>query len=166
MVVIAICGTPGTGKSSLAERFRRLGFKVIHLSKYVIDEKLYSNYDKRRDAYIIDEDKLMEAIRREASLSDKLVIEGIGAEILPKNLVDICIVLTCEPYVLEERLSKKGFSPQKIAENLEAERFGVILMEALNNYGRERTIILDTTYRDVDELFNVIMDELRKRRII
>ena len=97
--------------------------------------------------------------------NDDVVIEGIGAEVLPSKLVDICIVLTCEPFMLEKRLSERGFSYEKIQENLEAERFGVMLGEAMNNYGESKVMIFDTTYTSVEELFQVIVDELKKRGI-
>lgn len=163
MVVIAICGTPATGKSSLAEKFKVLGFEVIHLGDFVINNKLYQGYDKRRRVYIIDEERLINKIKEIASKYKKIVIEGIGAEILPADIVDLCIVLTCEPFELERRMIDKGFPRKKILENLEAERFGIILLEALDNYGKEKTLIIDTTYRDINEIFDVIIDEIKKR---
>lgn len=165
MVVIAICGTPGTGKSELARLFEKCGFRVIHLSSFVIENKLYQGYDKARGAYIIDERKLVDKIKEVLEKNDNVVIEGIGAEVLPSKLVDICIVLTCEPFMLEKRLSERGFSYEKIQENLEAERFGVMLGEAMNNYGESKVMIFDTTYTSVEELFQVIVDELKKRGI-
>jgi len=168
MVVIAICGTPGTGKSLLADAFKKLNFEVIHLSRFVIENKLYQSYDNKRDAYVIDEEKFLEAINRyiESRMGKNIVIEGIGAECLPPEIVDICIVLTCEPFVLKERLEQKGFPPEKIEENLEAERFGIIFGEAVANYGSSKTIVVDTTYKSIGEVFDVILNELRKRGVV
>lgn len=163
MVVIAICGTPGTGKSKLAELFGKDGFYVINLSKFVIENRLYGGYDKKRDAYIIDEQRLAEGIKEVITRHSNVVIEGIGAEALPKDIVDVCIVLTCEPFMLEERLLERGFPQEKIQENLEAERFGVIMGEALSNYGEFKVMILDTTYTPIEELYKVIVDELERR---
>jgi len=166
MPVIVICGTPGTGKSSIADMFADYGFHVIHLSKFVIERGLYRDYDKRREAYVVDEDKLLEELGRLLKEKKKVVIEGISAEILPRDWVDLCIVLTCEPYVLEKRLLERNFPVSKVEENLEAERMGVILGDALSNYGEAKIIVLDTTHRGPREVFKVILDELRRREII
>lgn len=166
MVVIIICGTPGAGKSSLADRFKSLGFEVVHLSVFVVKNRLYQGYDKVRRAYIIDEDKMINALKKFIEERDKVVIEGVGAEILPNEIVDICIVLTCQPFVLEQRLLERGYSMEKITENLDAERFGVILADVMSNYDKSKIIIMDTTYKEMDEIFDTICKELRRRGLI
>jgi len=165
LVVIAICGTPGTGKSELAKLFGKNGFCVIHLSRFVIENMLYQGYDKRRGAYIIDEERLVGKLKDILSKYKDVVIEGVGAEAIPSKLVDICIVLTCEPFMLERRLTERGFPYEKIQENLEAERFGIILGEAISNYGRSKVMVFDTTYTSIEELYRVVVDELRRRGI-
>ncbi|MEX0568913.1 MAG: adenylate kinase family protein [Candidatus Njordarchaeota archaeon] len=166
MVVIAICGTPGTGKSSLAEKFRSLGFEVVHLTEFVVRNELYQGYDKKRGSYIIDEDRMINALKIVFRNSENVVVEGLGAEILPKDIVDMCIVLTCQPFVLEQRLLERGYGQEKIDENLDAERFGVILADVMANYDKSKIIIIDTTYREMDEIFEDICNELARRGII
>jgi len=163
LVVIAICGVPGTGKSRLAELFSKNGFYAVHLSQLVVENKLYDGYDKKRDAYIINEHKLVRKVKEIVAKHSNVVVEGIGAEALPSDIVDVCIVLTCEPFELERRLLERGFPHEKIEENLEAERFGIILGEALSNYGESKIMVLDTTYTSTEELYRVIVNELRKR---
>jgi adenylate kinase len=55
---ILITGTPGTGKSSLAERVAAAaGFTQYDVSAVAKQEKLCAEYDEELDTYVIDEDK-------------------------------------------------------------------------------------------------------------
>ena len=162
--MILICGTSGTGKTELAKRLKEYGFKVIHLPELVIREKLYLNYDEERQSYVIDPQKVIKRIvELERKSSEPLVVEGIGAEIIPSKYVDLCIVLICEPRELRRRLRLKGFPDEKIEENLEAERLSLIWGEALDKYGNNKVVVLDTTNIGVDDLVKIVLEELKKR---
>jgi len=164
--MIIICGTPGTGKTEVAKRLSRFGFTVIHLSEFIIREKLYLNYDVKRNYYVIDPEKMIKRIHQIKEQEKKLIIEGVGAELIPPEYVDLCIVLICEPKELEKRLLSKGFSRDKISENLEAERLSIVWGEALDRYGQEKVFVIDTTNLSVDEIVNIVLDELSRRGLI
>ena len=55
---IAITGTPGTGKTSVANHLREKGFNVIDLSKLAIENSFLSGYDKKRNSRIVNIDKV------------------------------------------------------------------------------------------------------------
>ncbi len=163
MVVIAICGSPGTGKTTIANYFKEYGFYVLNISQFIIDNELYIGYDAKRDSYIIDETLFLTRIKEFiANNSDKnIVIEGIGAEILPKDLIDYCIVLTCDIRVLKKRLESKGYNKRKIEENLEAEKFSEILIDAMENFG-EKVLTFDTSKESPQDIFNRIMEKIKE----
>ncbi len=52
----------------------------------------------------------------------------------------VLVVLRAAPRVLRQRLAERGWSPAKIAENVEAEALDVILVEALELNDRVREI--------------------------
>ena len=55
---VLITGTPGTGKSSLAERVASAAsFTQYDVSAVAKEEKLCAEYDEELDTYVIDEDK-------------------------------------------------------------------------------------------------------------
>jgi len=162
--MILICGTPGTGKTLLAKKLAEYGFEIVHLSELVIREKLYLNYDEARQSFVINPKKLIKKlVELEKKTKKPLIVEGIGAELVPKKYVDLCIVLICEPKELQKRLEAKGYSTDKIEENLEAERINLIWGEALDKYGEENVVVLDTTNLSAEALANIVLKEFKKR---
>jgi len=153
MPLIAITGTPGTGKTSVC---RALGseYNIINLNALVGSKGFYTGIDADRGCFIAD--LLTEYIRREVENSEKpVVIESHLAHLLPLQ-PDVAIVLRTNPVVLASRLRQKGFSMRKIEENVEAEMLDVILIEAVELC---RVIYeLDTTNSTVSETASIIRE--------
>jgi adenylate kinase len=125
---IALTGTPGTGKTTISNVLRDdFGLKVVDLNNVIRSCRYYVGWDENRDCDIVD----LEALRAHP-FSDGLVLEGHMSHHLQ---VDRVIVLRTNPVVLRGRLQKKGFSENKIRENVEAEILDVILVEALGLHG-------------------------------
>ena len=125
---IALTGTPGTGKTTISNVLRDdFGLKVIDLNEVIRTSQYYSGWDDNRNCGIVD----LEALKAHP-FADGLVLEGHISHHLP---VDRVIVLRTNPAVLRGRLQKKGFSENKIHENVEAEILDVILVEALGLHG-------------------------------
>jgi len=124
--VIAVCGTPGVGKTTLAAKLAiKLNARLIDLKKYARENNLDSGYDNPRDTRIVDEKKLAEKIKDElAREKNDVVLEGLLCAYTPATHA---IVLRCAPSELARRLKKRGYSKKKIMENLEAELLGVCL---------------------------------------
>ena len=78
---------------------------------------------------------------------------------LPKEYVDLCIVTKCNLKELNDRLYHRGYHPEKIRENLDAEIFDVCLFEALE-HGHD--IYVFYTDREID--LGKIKDKLRIHR--
>ena len=125
---IALTGTPGTGKSTVA-RLVDGRFKVVDLNA-LIKDGYNLGADPERGSLIADLDRLAGYVRR---LRGDCLIEGHVSHFLP---ADVVIVLRTAPAVLRQRLKERGWGPAKIAENVEAEALDVILVEALELNGR------------------------------
>ncbi|MBI5332843.1 MAG: adenylate kinase family protein [Candidatus Aenigmarchaeota archaeon] len=192
--IIAISGSPGVGKSTIAKALaKKLGAHVISISELVKKRKLGS-LDRKRQTRIVDIKDLQKAVENEitkfhksvrlslasrcsviiASLhSDKIkkdlviIIEGHMAHLLDvkriryihrsetddittaesfyiripsvkisgmldfKKISSPCsvIILRCDPFVLEKRLKKRGWTARKIKENILAEMLDIIPAE-------------------------------------
>lgn len=127
--VIIITGTPGVGKTTLAKWLaKKLSWEKIDLHDYY--SEISNSFDKKKDCYDINLKKLANIVRKKRK-SNNLIIDSHIAHLLPKSLIDVCIVLTCSNLKkLEKRLKKRKYSIKKIRENLDSEIFQVCLMEA------------------------------------
>ncbi len=140
-MLIALTGTPGTGKTTIA-RILKKNYKVIYLKDFK-DAILY--HDEDRDADVVDIEYLKAKIKK---MKGDIILEAHYSHELP---VDIVIVLRCHPEELRERLGKRGYSERKIRENLEAEAMGLITAESINYHGKDKVFEVDTTKKRVEE---------------
>ncbi|MDW7731434.1 MAG: adenylate kinase family protein [Methanolobus sp.] len=146
-MLVGITGTPGTGKTAvtaLLERKRQ--YQVIHLNELIREEGLYSEVDRERDCVVADMD-LVE--KRVMGLINNMYPATLLDSHLSHYIADTVIVLRTKPDVLRERLAKRGYSAEKIEENLDAEALDVILVESVE--WCDRVFEIDTTDRSVEE---------------
>ena len=164
--MIVISGTPGTGKTILGKELVKEGKKGEHLELGVMikEEGLYLGYDHDRDTLILDVEKFQERMRElienNEEKEDFLVIDGHIADLIPTDLVDLVVVLKCNPKVLRERLKEKDYFEEKIEENVEAEIMEVCLNDALEAFGKEKIMVLDTSVTSIEELAKRVIEKL------
>lgn len=148
-MIIALTGTPGTGKTTVCEIIKehsqyRKKFSIIDVNKLVLDEKLYNGKDEERDTYEADMDKLEERVKKEIqkkTVGIDIIMEGHLSHLLP---ADAIVVLRAHPVALRRRLGKrKKYSFQKVKENANAEALDVILVESVER--NKNVFEIDTT---------------------
>ena len=166
--VIAISGTPGVGKSTVAKIVSRiLNAEVIDLSELVLKRHLYSDYDEKRKSYIVDEalvkKELRTLISRCGDGKEYLIVEGHYAEIVDEKDLEILVVLRIDPRELVKRLCIRGWSLEKSLENGEAEYLGICLSNALEEHPREKVCEIDVTREDPELVAKRIVDLVRSR---
>lgn len=129
MKIICVSGSVGTGKTTLSKKLSKsLGFEYVNVSKLIKTEKLSSGYDSENKCEIVDVKKLNKVLV--SMMKKSLVIDSHLSHYLPKKYVDACIVTTCDIGVLRDRLKKRKYSVSKIKDNVEAEIFDTIVIEA------------------------------------
>ena len=153
---IALTGTPGTGKTSIAERLRSEGFTVVDIQRLAIDKNITEGMDSERNSIILDPDLMEKMVSERYHKTDDIIFESHLSHLLPS--MDKVIVLRCRPDVLKDRLAKKDWLKKKILENLEAEIIDVVLCEAVEEHGKNIVFELDTTMLSVEECATIIKD--------
>ena len=146
MVRYALTGTPGTGKTTIS---KLLDQKIIALSDYYKDS---SEGKTGSGEWIIDIDK----IKKNVFITEDSILEGHFAHEFDN--IDQIIVLRCDPKVLVERLEKRGYSKEKIRENLEAEAIGTIYSESLERLDFTNIAQLDTSSNTVSESADILKE--------
>ena len=140
---ILLSGTPGTGKTSIAKRLGdSLKLKYISLNDFAERNNLVESVDKKRDCMIIDEKRLAVEVEK---IKEDCILDGHLAHFCKGNLT---IVLRTNPEELKARLKKRGWSSEKISENIEAEILDSCLIESSMP---EKTIEFDTTTKSIEE---------------
>lgn len=145
--MIAITGTPGCGKTTLAALLSAHGFTVTDVHSLARQHDAVLGYDDLDAANVIDVDALQDVP------CDADFIEGHMAHLLP---VDGIWVIRIDPDVLGRRLAKRGYTETKIAENLEVEAMDLILQESLA--AGVPVIQRDGTHRSPEELLSSFVE--------
>ena len=156
---IAITGTPGTGKSTVGKILsERLGIPVYDLSKLIKEKGFFTEFDEKRDAYVVDTEKLREFFRDKESY----IAEGLVAHYVPADLI---VILRAKPEVVVERLRPRGYSEEKLKENAEAERLAVIATEVFESSPDSRVAHIDTTNRTPQEVAELVERALKGEEV-
>ncbi|MEA3203324.1 MAG: adenylate kinase [Thermoplasmata archaeon] len=147
---VALTGTPGVGKTTVAAIAAEHGWRVVDVKAWAQQEDAVAGFDAKDDALAIDVAKLARRLPRDDGTN--VLYEGHLSHLLP---VDGAWVIRCDPRILMHRLAARHYRWSKILENLEAEALDVILQEALL---LERVVQRDGSRRGPEELFKAFAE--------
>lgn len=157
-MLVAVTGTPGTGKTSACALLE--GVAVIDLRKLAEEHSEDFTYDEERSSLEVDPAILGGFIPPHKGT---VVLEGHLSHLMDPELA---IVLRCSPKVLRKRLEKRGWPAVKIQENVEAEAVDVVLIDALESC--DSVFEIDTTDMEprqvADAIASIIDGERGKYR--
>jgi adenylate kinase len=156
MSVIAITGTPATGKTTVAKIVgKELKWKVLELNALAHERKLYVGYDKVRESHEVDIKAVKEAVANIECLN--MIIESHYAHDMK---CDMIIVLRANPAELRKRGLEKGWKKEKIEENVLAEIMEVCKHEALE--AGHAVFEVDTTGKKPEKVAKEIIKIIKK----
>ena len=159
---MGITGTPGTGKTAVTAMLeRKRQYQVIHLNELIREENLYSEVDHERDCVVADMDRVEKRVR---GLVNKRYPATLLDSHLSHYIADTVVVLRTRPDVLGKRLAERGYSAEKIEENLDAEALDVILVESAE--WCRNVFEIDTTDQSIEytvESIEEIVESLLKK---
>ncbi len=121
-MIASLTGTPGTGKTTLARFLAEEGYRVVRVEELV-------DVEMENDEVIIDVQALNSVDVEDGG--KMVVVEGHLSHHVPHEKA---IVLRCEPSVLKKRLVERGYPPEKVMANVEAEVIDLMFAET-KEYG-------------------------------
>jgi len=155
MTIICVTGTPGCGKTTYAKKISdALNYKYVDVKEIIKKKNLVERFDKKRDCNVIDTKKLNAELMK---IKGSLVIDSHLSHYLPPKFVDYVVVVKCELKELKKRLEERGYSNNKIRENLDCEIFDVCLTEAIES--GHKVFIIENEENYVDFLKQIKTDK-------
>ena len=120
---LALTGTPGTGKTTVAELLADAGLAVESVEQLAERHGCIGDVDPLDGARPVDLWALSASLEEEwrTPPDTNIVIDGHLSHNLPVNAV---VVLRCSPDVLESRLNARGYTEEKTSENCDWELLG------------------------------------------
>ena len=119
MVLIAITGTPGVGKTSVSAELRRRGYEVVDANEHLRAHGLLTEKDVPRDTFNVDMEAFNDSLEEYRKKDGVVFIDS-----------HLSHGTDCSRIIVAERLRKRGYSEAKVRENVQAEVLDVILCEA------------------------------------
>jgi adenylate kinase len=145
-MLILITGVPGTGKTTVAaELCKILKAEEIDIKELALKGKFLMGYDAERKSMIINERKISKAVKKHMKAKKNYVVASHMAHFVSPRLAKLCVVLRCNPDVLKKRMSHRGYSEDKISENIMCEYLDALLIEAIRTGHKKHLHEIDTT---------------------
>ena len=171
---ILVCGTPGSGKSSLCEAVMARasaaaaagggggggggalqGLRHVVLGELAKARAFHAGRDEALDTLLLDEaseDRLLDELEPLAQAGG-LLLEHHSCALFPERWFELVLVLRADNTALFDRLVRRGYSARKVQENVECEIMRVVADEALASYTREGVVheLQSETPRDIED---------------
>jgi adenylate kinase len=168
--VVAITGTPGCGKTTLAEKVKaQLGndqFVFLNIADLIKTRKWYSEWDDEMNCSIFDEKLVcreLEKIVEESKGKKGIILEFHSIDFLKRKFIDKVFVLQTDTNCLWQRLEDRKYSEAKIKENVEAEIFMECLHSCQDRFGEDIVECLaSNTKNDMKNNIEIIVKYLIK----
>lgn len=154
-MLVALTGTPGTGKTSTGDVLASRGYLIVDLDGVARQEGFVIGRDEKRESDEVD----VEALRAHLHVPAKVAF--LRSHYSHWMDVNLAIVLRCRPSALRTRLEGRGWPTGKIRENVEAEAIDVITQEAASRLPFVYEV--DTTDRNAEGTADAVLEILKGR---
>ena len=159
---MVITGNPGVGKHTSAKIIaEKIDAKIIDINDVAIDN--HARGKKTDLGFDVDVKKLVRLLEKLLKTKRDLVIVGhLAPYVLKPGDISLVAVLRRSPYELEKTLKKRGYSVDKVKENVASEILGTSLYDSLKTFGKRKVAEFDTTGKSPEETADEILSALQK----
>ena len=158
-----ITGNPGVGKHTTAKIIaEKINADIIDINDVAIDNNATG---KKTDLGLdVDVKRLVRLLEKQLKAERDLVIVGhLAPYVLRPVGISLVAVLRRSPYELEKTLKKRGYSVDKVRENVASEILGTSLYDSLKTLGKRKVAEFDTTGKTPKETADEILAALQKK---
>ena len=158
-----ITGNPGVGKHTTAKIIaEKINADIIDINDVAIDNNATG---KKTDLGLdVDVKRLVRLLEKLLKTERDLVLVGhLAPYVLKPAGVSLVAVLRRSPYELEKTLKKRGYSVDKVRENVASEILGTSLYDSLKTFGKRKVAEFDTTGKSPEETVDEILAALQKK---
>jgi adenylate kinase len=136
---IIVTGSPGVGKTSVSKELgKRLKCLVFNEKQFAL-EKGIGKWDEEQDELIIPLGEFSEAIEGLFQREKNAIVEGhLLCEIRLKP--DFVVLIRLGPELLESRLEARGYSAEKVQDNVFCEGIDYCKKHVERNYSKEKIV--------------------------
>ena len=140
---VLVTGTPGTGKTTFSQLLANYtGLAHHNVGQAVSEHKLYAQWDSTYDLPVFDDDMVVDHFEP-IQAGEGVILDFHSSGLFPLRWFDLVILLRANNTVLFDRLTPRGYSSEKIHENLQCEILEVTSEEVYESYPKE--IVLELT---------------------
>ncbi|WNZ29064.1 MAG: adenylate kinase family protein [Candidatus Bathyarchaeota archaeon] len=163
---VLVTGTPGVGKTTTSKLLAsKLNAEYLSVTDLVKSKNLVDAVDEQRDTLVADTVKVSEQIKQILEKAeDYIVIEGhYVVDVVPVQQVKIVFVLRKDPIKLKLVLEQRGYSENKVWENLSSEVLDVCLWDSVSVSGANKVCEIDVSNLTVEEVVNEMLQVLENK---
>lgn len=161
---VVITGCPGTGKHTSAELVAgSLEAKVIDVNRLAIENgAVAARTTKGLEVDLKRTGRLLAGTLKERG--NFVIVGHLAPYVLKTAGIDMVAVLRRSPARLEETLQHRGYSREKINENISAEILGIMLYDSIKSFGKRKIAEFDTTGKDPKQTADDIVATAQKKK--
>jgi adenylate kinase len=161
-LILVITGNPGVGKHTSAKIIaEKIDAEIIDINNVAIDNNAIGKNTDR--GFEVDVKRLVRLLEKLLKKKGNLVIVGhLAPYVLKPSGISLVAVLRRSPYELEKTLKKRGYSIDKVRENVASEILGTSLYDSLKTFGKRKVAEFDTTGKTPDKTADEILAALQK----
>ena len=152
---MVVSGTPGVGKTVTAKRVSEMrGMRLLSWPGAVGRNQWQGCGEESHN------DPEAGGNRRSQGADSDFIEVGHYGEIVPAELVKKAIVIRLDPIELESRLRDRGYPEKKVRENVQAEILDSCLIGAVEAFGQDGVVEIDSTGLGEDALAKVVSEAI------